>query len=144
MRVSRREILAGAGVALGAQACTTSTDDTAAQEPATIDHIIVVMMENRSFDHFLGAMTLLEGRGDLDGLTPQMQNSGDDEVPVSPYPNEIGCIADPGHGWDASHGQHNGGLNDGFVRDYGSPGVMQYMQRADLPITWSTKSDIYT
>ncbi len=137
MRVSRREILAGAGVALGAQACTTSTDDTADETPATIDHIIVVMMENRSFDHFLGAMTLLEGRDDLDGLTADMENAGDDGVPVAPYPNEIACIADPGHGWDASHGQYNGGVNDGFVRDYGGPGVMQYMQRSDLPITWA-------
>lgn len=36
---------------------------------AKIDHIVVLMMENRSFDHMLGYLKLEEGRQDIDGLT---------------------------------------------------------------------------
>jgi phospholipase C len=40
-----------------------------------IEHIVVLMMENRSFDHFLGYLTLENGRTDVDGLTNLMHNS---------------------------------------------------------------------
>ena len=40
------------------------------------DTIIVVMMENRSFDHLLGYLSLPEyGRTDVDGLQPEMKNT---------------------------------------------------------------------
>lgn len=35
---------------------------------ANMDHIVVVMMENRSFDHMLGYLSLEGGRTDVDGL----------------------------------------------------------------------------
>lgn len=140
MAVTRRQVLAGAGAmagAAGTQACKPDPGDSVDPGPATIDTIILVMMENRSFDHMLGAMTLLEGRADVDGVTADMSNADSQGVPVSVYPNEIGCISDPHHGWDSSHEQFNGGLNDGFVKDYGGPGVMQVQTRADLPISWA-------
>jgi|GEM_PF-3778206 len=34
-----------------------------------IKHLIILMMENRSFDHYLGALSL-DGRTDIWGLTP--------------------------------------------------------------------------
>ena len=34
-----------------------------------IEHIVLLMMENRSFDHYLGALTL-EGRNDVNGYVP--------------------------------------------------------------------------
>jgi len=40
-----------------------------------IDHIVVLMMENRSFDHVLGYLTLENGRTDVDGLTTAMHNT---------------------------------------------------------------------
>ena len=33
-----------------------------------IDHIVVLMLENRSFDHMLGYLRLHKGRTDIDGL----------------------------------------------------------------------------
>jgi phospholipase C len=138
MSISRRKVLAGAGAAVGAaQACKPEPGGDTGTPEGRIDHVIVVMMENRSFDHFLGGMKLLEGREDIDGVTAEMSNPDAGGMPVSVYPNEIGCIDDPHHGWNSSHDQFNGGANDGFVRDYGGPGVMQYMARADLPITWA-------
>jgi len=44
--------------------------------PPGIEHVVVVMMENRSYDHLLGARAL-EGLGG-DGLTPAMTNAGRD------------------------------------------------------------------
>ncbi len=54
-------------------------DDGAAQRLQQIEHIVVVMLENRSFDHMLGFLSLPEAlggraRSDVDGLAgPQVQ-----------------------------------------------------------------------
>ena len=49
-------------------------DDEAARRLAAVEHIVVVMMENRSFDHMLGYLSLPpeqggRGRTDVDGLS---------------------------------------------------------------------------
>jgi phospholipase C len=36
----------------------------------TIDHIVVLMMENRSFDHMLGFLTIDHVRDDVEGAEP--------------------------------------------------------------------------
>ncbi len=45
-----------------------------------IDHIVVLMMENRSFDHMLGFLSLERGRGDIDGPTLEMKNVYDGQT----------------------------------------------------------------
>jgi phospholipase C len=35
-----------------------------------IEHIVVLMLENRSFDHTLGYLSLEGARDDVDGLRP--------------------------------------------------------------------------
>src|SRR4249919_1485463 len=39
-----------------------------------VDHIVVLMMENRSFDHMLGYLSLEGGRSDIDGLREDLAN----------------------------------------------------------------------
>jgi hypothetical protein len=39
-----------------------------------VDHIVVLMLENRSFDHMLGYVSLEGGRGDIDGLRAEFTN----------------------------------------------------------------------
>jgi phospholipase C len=39
-----------------------------------IEHIVVLMQENRSFDHLLGYLSLVGGRDDVDGLRAGMSN----------------------------------------------------------------------
>ena len=46
-----------------------------------IDHMVVLMMENRSFDHMLGYLSLEEGRS-IDGLKTGMSNT----YAGQPYP----------------------------------------------------------
>jgi phospholipase C len=39
-----------------------------------VDQIVVLMLENRSFDHMLGYLSLEGGRGDIDGLRAEFSN----------------------------------------------------------------------
>ncbi len=88
-----------------------------------IEHLVVLMMENRSFDHYLGALTL-SGRADIEGLPPPP-----DPLPTNPdadgTPTPAWCMddagaapVDPPHGFDAAHAAWNNGDNDGFVRQF--------------------------
>ena len=118
--------------------------------PPGIEHIVVVMMENRSYDHLLGARAL-EGLGG-DGLTPTMTNAGRDGTLYAPYEATLGnmCVPDPPHGWDAAHASFAGGANSGFVAahqashgDDSFKHPMEYLTRAHVPVSWAL-ADEYT
>ena len=48
-----------------------------------IDHIVVVMLENRSFDHMLGFLTIEQGRSHVEGPTEALANeAGGETYPV--------------------------------------------------------------
>ncbi|WP_157596415.1 alkaline phosphatase family protein [Plesiocystis pacifica] len=124
-------------------ACVDDTNLSAAEALAEVEHIVVLCMENRSFDHYFGARQLVEGQTDLDGL------SGDETNPDG-LGNEVGVYhstnyepADPPHQWDEVHAQWNGGALDGFVTEqikiHGEglkDEVMGYHVREDLPVLW--------
>jgi phospholipase C len=121
--------------------------------PKGITTYVFMMMENRSYDHAMGARSMLEGL-DGDGLTSDMSNLGRDGV--TPHPVfEVGghdsvCVTDPPHEWDPCHASWNNGLNDGFVAAYQNrydmdslDQVMGYLTRDHLPVTWAL-ADAYT
>jgi phospholipase C len=119
--------------------CNTSTLSPE-QLLAGIDHIVVVMMENRSFDHMLGALSLVEGLP-VDGLSGAEQNPTLDGQPVPIFPTDLYVHdEDPPHGWNSCHAQFNAGANDGFVREHQLDGaqdyaeVMGYYLREQLPV----------
>ena len=78
-----------------------------------IDTVVVLMMENRSFDHYLG---WLDG---ADARNTGLSYPDKDGKPVATHhltPDYQGCDhPDPDHGWDGGRWQWNGGKNDGFV-----------------------------
>jgi len=82
---------------------------------AEIDTIVVVMMENRSFDHFFGSATF---RDELvvEGLSGRETNPRLDGTPVPVFHLENLTPADPPHGWESCHFQWNMGAHDGYVR----------------------------
>lgn len=104
-----------------------------------IDTVVVLCMENRSFDHYFGALSLLEEHPDVDGLTAEMSNPHPEghEVPV--FLTEVWCLEDPPHSWRTSRVQWNEGANDGFVIAFHDrePDVaheaMGYFDRPSLP-----------
>ena len=77
-----------------------------------IEHVVILMMENRSFDHFLGWLPGADGRTDMAYL------STDGNVyPNYPLaPDFQGCgYSDPDHSWEGFLVQHNFGKMDGFL-----------------------------
>lgn len=160
--MDRRRFLVGAGALGGAalsggllSACRPAEGSVlnlpAAQCP--IDHVVVLMMENRSFDHWLGWMGedeawLEAGRGRYGaGFTvdaaPHQTYLGPDGTAVSTAPMaELlasgnpwrGCDhPDPGHSWRAGRVQRDAGFlatgsgNDAFA--------LGYYRGQDLPFT---------
>ena len=90
---------------------------------ANIDHIVVLLMENRSFDHMLGYLSLPADQGgmsrsDVDGLNGHEYNSYNGII-YSTFPLTDTCFApDPPHGYEPVHHAINGGRMDGFVRSF--------------------------
>lgn len=82
-------------------------------EQCGIDHVVVVMMENRSFDHFLGwvpgADGIQSGRSFRDA-------TGAEHASYDLAPDFQGCaLADPSHGYSTGRTQANGEAMDGFL-----------------------------
>jgi len=124
--LGRREFLrgaAGAGalsltqpwVPLGqSQAGAVTRSALPAPASAPFDHVIVLMFENRSFDHVLGWLPGADGR--QAGLT-YTDTSGATYPTYQLAPDFQGCgYADPDHSWEGGVKQLNGGKLDGFLR----------------------------
>jgi len=107
-----------------------------------IGHIVILMMENHSFDNYLGML----GRGDgftLDaGGNPTATNLTQAGEPVRAFhlPSTTQHPSVPTQSWVASKEQFDGGRNDGFVTSIehsgqqGDPRVaMGYWKEQDLP-----------
>ena len=93
---------------------------------ANIDHIVVLMQENRSFDHMLGYLSLPYERGgmnrtDVDGLKGGEINSFNGRIIPSFRLAAGDTIFSPGPRIDAAHTavQINGGKMHGFVQSQG-------------------------
>jgi phospholipase C len=142
--VKRRDVLKSFGALAGARLLGGCGGGGGGGDgPPGIRNVVLLMQENRSYDHWLGARTLIEGKPG-DGLVAGMANKDAAGTSVPIYPMDVAeyCVPDPPHGWDLSHTQFNAGANDGFViaqqmEHPGNTQVMQYMQRADLPVTYA-------
>jgi phospholipase C len=76
-----------------------------------IDHLVVLMQENRSFDSYFGQLDpkVQSKTGNPDPLN----KSG---PPILPFENPLMCeTADLAHGWDAVQQEIDGGKMDGFT-----------------------------
>lgn len=120
--------------------CTDTSAMNAAELLAPIDTFVVLCMENRSFDHYLGSLKLVEQLRHIDGLSGTESNPTGNGTPVPIFNLTDYTPADPPHEWDECHAQWNQGRNDGFVREHAGPSerdVMGYHVRAQLPITYA-------
>jgi phospholipase C len=120
--------------------CSDTSGMSAAQLLAPIDTFVVLCMENRSFDHYLGALKLVEQQQHILGLGGGESNPTGNGTPVPIFNLLDYTPADPPHEWDACHEQWNQGRNDGFVRAHAGPDekdVMGYHVRAQIPITYA-------
>jgi phospholipase C len=86
-----------------------------------IEHVVVLMMENRSFDHFLGWLPHARGRHDM--VYPAPDGNYYRNYPLAP--DFQGCgYSDPDHSWEGFLIEYNFGKLDGFLqRPTAPPGL---------------------
>jgi phospholipase C len=100
-----------------------------------IDHIVVLMKENHTYDNYFGML----GRGDgftlgADGL-PLNSNPDAQGNPVRAHHLSVpfNPSFDVSQTWNSSHHQWNNGAMDGFVTTTSSTEPMGYLDGTDLP-----------
>jgi len=99
----------------GARVTQTLPITAAARAAIPIKHIVVLMKENRSFDHLLGNLHV-QGQPDTEAIPESFTNLDYAGAPVGAFPLDTTCVNhDPGHQWNEMHRQVNGGAMDGFV-----------------------------
>jgi phospholipase C len=127
--------------AAGARATDTLGVSDAFRGAIPIKHVVVVMKENRSFDHLLGRLSKA-GQPEAEPVPETWAPRDASGTPVPPFHATTTCVAtDPPHQWDEMHAQANGGKMDGFVTSGASstPTVsdghftMGYSDQSDLP-----------
>jgi phospholipase C len=123
MTVTRRRVLkAGLGAVAAGAAAGVLADGEEAQaatglpaDPARsgIDHVVVVMMENRSFDHFFGWVPGADGR--QAGLRYRDRTGA--AHPTHHLTDYQGCaFSDPDHSYEGGRSELAGGACDGWLR----------------------------
>ena len=156
--MTRRELLqagAGAGVlALGANPLVQQA--LAAPKPGKltdIEHVVILVQENRSFDHYFGTLPGVRGFSDPSAHSvfyqPGYPAPGFEGV-LLPFHLEAGgmagerCFPDITHQWAPQHQSWDGGAMDGFVRAHlavdgpkAGPATMAYYERADIPFYYA-------
>jgi len=99
-----------------------------------LDHIVVLMQENHSFDNYFGRLPAF-GQRSVDGLPAQASNPDAHGARVPSFHQESYCTADTDHSWTGSHLEFNDGENSGFVtrNDPDGERAMGYYDERDLP-----------
>jgi phospholipase C len=88
------------------------SDEDRAQIP--LHHLIILIQENRAFDHYLGRMPQY-GHTDVEGIPEAYVNRDRSGGFVRPSAATTTCISpDTPHSWSASHRAWNDGAMDGF------------------------------
>jgi phospholipase C len=161
-RFDRRQVLVGGlgaavalglpvGKAFGAQARAT-VERAASIKPAGSDlgavkHVVFLMQENRSFDHYFGMMKGVTGFDDTANRGAFTQKWPDGTYPtLLPFhmdtkTEDAECTYDLSHSWPAEHSSWHGGKMDSFVSTHtssqyeGSLGTntMGYYEDTDIP-----------
>jgi len=174
VRLDRRTFLGGAiaaGAGVLAAACGGSptvakaaTTAPAGSDLGAVEHVVFLMQENRSFDHYFGTYRGARGFDDhapgRPGAFAQPWAGNATAAPVGtvlPFRLDVAagtgeCTHDLNHFWAAQHLCWNHGANDAFVSTHASdayegpaygPVTMGYHTRADLPYHYAL-ADTFT
>jgi phospholipase C len=132
-----------------------------AQEPsrkgslADIKHIVLLMQENRSFDHYFGTMAGVRGFDDPRALAlpggrsvfyqPDSENPAGYTLPfhLDTHKTSAQKIPSTNHSWEVQHASWNGGLMDRWMPAHrkadgeNGPFAMGYYTRSDIPFQFA-------
>jgi phospholipase C len=111
-----------------------------------IDHIVVLMQENRSYDHYFGQLHF-EGQP---RSRPEPANASNPDPtdpsapPIAAFHKPHYCeVADLDHSWNGTHKEYDGGRMDGFTaqnvnaNDANGSRTMGWYDSGDLPFYYS-------
>jgi phospholipase C len=140
MSINRRQFMRRAAGAVstaalmgtaGSQRLAGQEQSLPAPETSGVEHIVVVMMENRSFDHLLG--WLPGGNGTQAGLT-YLDKHGEAH-PTHRLSTFVGCShPDPDHSYAGGRSEYDDGKMDGWLRTSSNDTFsIGYYEEADLP-----------
>jgi phospholipase C len=116
-----------------------------------VEHIVIFMQENRSFDHYFGTLRGVRGFGDpravrLPSGNPvwYQPNGNGMLLPFHPAAPNLGLqfLQDLPHGWTDQHAAWNNGNHDGWVAAKGTT-TMAYLTREDIPFQYAL-ADAFT
>ncbi len=160
--VSRRRLLRStlgtAGAAAGLSLLPPNLRRAVAQAPRdpgpleSIEHVVILMLENRSFDHYFGTMHGVRGFDDPDAATlpngrsvfyqPDPENPDGYLLPfhLDTQTTSSQAIPSTSHAWSVQHAAWNHGKMDNWLPahrkadgDERGPYTMSYYERDDIP-----------
>ncbi|MFE0106253.1 phosphocholine-specific phospholipase C [Streptomyces sp. NPDC059009] len=162
--LSRRRLMAIGGGALGAAAVGSflppSLQRALAQEPpkgglGSVEHVVILMQENRSFDHYFGTLRGVRGFGDraaiqLPGGRPVFEQPGVLRT-ILPFPvraaaaaqkKDLQYIGALDHSWSGGATAWHDGWMDGWITAK-TAATMAYYTREDIPLHYEL-ADTFT
>ncbi|MFJ6636071.1 phosphocholine-specific phospholipase C [Streptomyces sp. NPDC091376] len=116
-----------------------------------VEHIVVLMQENRSFDQYFGAMKGVRGFGDPrpvlqdNGKSVFYQSNGTKDIlPFNPQVTNLGLqfVEGLNHDWAGGHQAYNNGKYNKWVPAKTAT-TMAYMSRKDIPFHYAL-ADAFT
>jgi phospholipase C len=160
--MKRRDFLKSAGFAATAGAFMSHSLTRAAALPAVgrsgtlddVEHVVVFMLENRSFDHYFGHLSGVRGYNDrfavplADGrplwFQPRMQRPDEPILPfhLDTHGSSAQLLQDLDHEWDSQHGAIAAGRMDAWPLNK-TDMTMGYFLRRDLPFHYAL-ADAFT
>jgi phospholipase C len=165
-RLTRRRFIGAAALGAAFAAMPANVQRALAQPvgPQRIEHVVLLMQENRSFDHYFGTMPGVRGFSDPDALRlpngssvfeqPDAENPDGYTLPfhLDTYTNSVQNIPSTSHEWSVQHEALNGGRMDRWLPAHrkadlahGVNGalVMGYYEREDIPFHFAL-ADAFT
>ncbi len=117
---------------------------------ADVKHVVILMQENRSFDHYFGTLSGVRGFGDKQALA--YQNGTSVFQQPDPARTDLGYLlpynltdqtdGDLDHSWNGDHEARNGGLWNNWVAAK-SQETMGYFTRNEIPFQYAV-ADAFT
>ncbi len=120
-----------------------------------VEHIVVLMQENRSFDHYFGTLKGVRGFGDTRAIIAAERQVGVVSAARRRMPTAMCCrsaraapnlglqfLQDLAHDWNTTHTAWNGGRYDQWVPAKGTT-TMAYLTREDIPFHYQL-ADAFT
>ncbi|HEY2671055.1 MAG TPA: phospholipase C, phosphocholine-specific [Rugosimonospora sp.] len=126
-----------------------------------VKHVVILMQENRSFDHYFGSLKGVRGFSDRSTIQlpggasvfQQPTTAGQSQYPWHMSDTPASGTQSPetvaqtsaglGHSWEDQHGAWYGGQLNGWVQYKGSVRTMAYLDRTDIPFQYAL-ADAYT